>query len=40
MAEFTVSISNCNSIDRAEIAIVEGSLNIKANSLDEINSSF
>lgn len=29
MAEFTVSIFNCNSIDRAEIAITEGSLNIK-----------
>ncbi|MBP2470671.1 energy-coupling factor transporter ATP-binding protein EcfA2 [Sinorhizobium meliloti] len=29
MAEFTVSIFNCNSIDRAEIAIAEGSLNIK-----------
>jgi len=29
MAEFTVAISSCNSIDLAEIAIVEGSLNIK-----------
>jgi ABC-type uncharacterized transport system ATPase subunit len=29
MAEFTVSVSNCNSIDLAEIAIAEGTLNIK-----------
>jgi energy-coupling factor transporter ATP-binding protein EcfA2 len=29
MSEFRVSISNCNSIDNAEIVIVEGALNIK-----------